>query len=135
MRGVWLLCAALGLGVFVGCGGHGGGGPDQPSEVDYTTFTTGLDVGAKTGALVVEFTLDGAAADGAQCRLALPGSGESEGYHAVTDASGLLRVGNIPGGTYDLYVSRTGAISKVIEVTVYAEAVSTLANALTRAPD
>lgn len=135
MRGVWLLCVALGLGVVTGCGGGGGGGTPQPTEVDYTTFTAGLDVGETTGGLVVEFTLDGVAADGAECRLALPGSGESEGYQAETDANGLLRVGNIPGGTYDLYVSRTGAISKVIEVTIYAGAVSTLTNALTHAPD
>ncbi len=119
----------------VGCGGGGGGGPQQPTEVDYATFTSTLDVGEQTGALIVEFTWNDALASGVSCRLALPGSGESEGYTAQTGADGLLRVGNIPGGTYDLYIAATGTVSKVYEVTVYAGSVATHAVELVTAPD
>lgn len=135
MRGVLLAALAAMIVLSAGCGGGGGGGTPQPTDVDYTTFTTTLDVGETTGALIVEFLLDGAAAEGVACRLVLPGFGEDIGYRATTGADGFLRVGNIPGGVYDLYVEAPGVTSRVIEVEVYAAAVRAMSVTLAHAPD
>ncbi len=132
----WLIIAIAAAGlVACGCGGGGGDpGDEQPVEVDYAAFTGTLQTGDTTGALVLQLLRGGLPAANVTARIALPGADETEGYTTQSDTEGLIRVGNAPGGTYDVYLSAPGTVSKVVAVTFYAGAIATVTTELTVAP-
>jgi len=118
-----------------GCGGGGGDpGDEQPTEVDYTTFVGTLQTGTTTGALVLQLLRGGLPAANVTARIGLPGAAETEGYTTQSDTNGLIRVGNVPGGTYDVYLSAPGTVSKVVAITFYAGAIATATTELSVAP-
>lgn len=114
---------AVCLGTASGCGG-GGGPVTPPIEVDYTTFTESLQTGAQTGALSAVLESDGVPIAGATARIALPGVGEDVGYVTQSDGAGRVRIGNVPGGTYELFIHADGFEPAVIEVTVLARTIT-----------
>ncbi|MBD3174666.1 MAG: hypothetical protein GF320_05775 [Armatimonadia bacterium] len=124
MRVIALLCISGSL-VLVGCGGGGPSAPPEPIEVDYSTFTDTLVTGELTGALSLELVVGGEPEPDVTGRLALAGASENEGYVAVSGASGFWRVGNVPGGDYELFLSGPRVVSEVVLVTVTAGKITT----------
>ena len=107
----------------VGCGGRGGT-VAPPIEVDYTTFADSLQTGPQTGALSAIIESSGSPIAGATVRIALPGAGEDEGYVTQSAATGRVRIGNVPGGTYELFIRADGYEPAVFEVSVPARTIA-----------
>jgi|GEM_PF-1643787 hypothetical protein len=109
------------LAVLTGCAG-GGGDPTtpEPTEVDYTTFSDTLITGKYTGALSLALTVGGKPALAVTGRIALAGEEAGKGHTAVSSAQGYWRVGNVPGGDYELFLSGPTITSDIIAITVTA---------------
>lgn len=118
-----VLASALMVG-SVGCGGGGGGDTPTPVPVDYNAFVDTLTTGSATGALSAVVRLLGVPLEGATVRIALPGAAATAGFVTQSAAGGVVRIGNVPGGTYELFLSAPGAQPKVVEVTLPAATIT-----------
>lgn len=115
------VAAVLAVVALAGCASGGGGGsPAGPIEVDYTTFSDTLMTGRYTGALSLQLLAGGEPARGVTGRIALAGATADEGYVALSTAQGYWRVGNVPGGDYELFLTGPTIAPAVYEVTVIA---------------
>lgn len=119
MKGPLLLAAMAAL-TLAGCAGGGGDPTPQPTEVDYTTFSDTLLTGKYTGALSLQLMVGGRPAAGVTGRIALAGAGAEDGYIALSSAHGHWRVGNVPGGDYELFLQGPGVAADILAVTVTA---------------
>ncbi len=108
------------LAAVTGCAGGGGDPTPEPTEVDYTTFSDTLITGKYTGALSLALTVGGRPALAVTGRIVLAGEEAGEGYTAVSSAQGYWRVGNVPGGDYELFLSGPTITSDIIAITVTA---------------
>jgi hypothetical protein len=92
--------------------------------VDYTAFVDTLTTSSVTGALSAVVRLLGVPLQGVTVRIALPGAAAAAGFVTQSGPTGVVRIGNVPGGTYEIFLSAPGAQSKVVEVTLPAATVT-----------